>query len=91
MFYVMDYVEGRIFWDGRLPDLSSEERSGIYDSMNNALAALHRVDPAVVGPRSTPRVSRPAATAVEPRNGPSISNGMRNRRVPAPLGSARVR
>lgn len=49
MFYVMDYVEGRIFWDGRLPDLSLEERSGIYDSMNAALAALHKVDPAAVG------------------------------------------
>jgi aminoglycoside phosphotransferase (APT) family kinase protein len=48
MFYVMDYVEGRIFWDGRLPDLSLEERSGIYDSMNAALAALHKVDPAAV-------------------------------------------
>jgi aminoglycoside phosphotransferase (APT) family kinase protein len=49
MFYVMDYVEGRIFWDGRLPDLRPEERSAIYDSMNAALAALHRVDPAAVG------------------------------------------
>ncbi|MBJ6125217.1 phosphotransferase [Microvirga splendida] len=49
MFYVMDYVEGRIFWDGRLPDLSLEERSAIYDSMNAALAALHKVDPAAVG------------------------------------------
>jgi aminoglycoside phosphotransferase (APT) family kinase protein len=49
MFYVMDYVEGRIFWDGRLPDLSSEERTGIYDSMNGALVALHRVDLAAVG------------------------------------------
>jgi len=49
MFYVMDYVEGRIFWDGRLPDLSSGERGAIYDSMNGALAALHKVDPAAVG------------------------------------------
>ncbi|MEE1656064.1 phosphotransferase family protein [Microvirga sp. CF3062] len=49
MFYVMDYVEGRIFWDGRLPDLPIAERSAIYDSMNAALAALHRVDPAAVG------------------------------------------
>jgi aminoglycoside phosphotransferase (APT) family kinase protein len=49
MFYVMDCVEGRIFWDGRLPDLSSEERTAIYDSMNGALVALHRVDPAAVG------------------------------------------
>ncbi|MBF9196320.1 phosphotransferase family protein [Microvirga terrestris] len=49
MFYVMDYVEGRIFWDGKLPDLKPEERTAIYDSMNGALAALHSVDPAAVG------------------------------------------
>jgi aminoglycoside phosphotransferase (APT) family kinase protein len=49
MFYVMDYVEGRIFWDGKLPDLQIAERSAIYDSMNAALAALHKVDPAAVG------------------------------------------
>jgi aminoglycoside phosphotransferase (APT) family kinase protein len=49
MFYVMDYVDGRIFWDGKLPDLQPAERSAIYDSINAALAALHRVDPAAVG------------------------------------------
>lgn len=49
MFYVMDYVDGRIFWDGKLPDLQPAERSAIYDSMNAALAALHRIDPAAVG------------------------------------------
>jgi aminoglycoside phosphotransferase (APT) family kinase protein len=49
MFYVMDYVEGRIFWDGKLPDLSFEERAGIYGSMNAALAALHKVAPDAVG------------------------------------------
>jgi len=49
MFYVMDYVEGRIFWDGKLPDLQPAERSAIYDSMNAALAALHQVDHPAVG------------------------------------------
>ncbi|WP_230530058.1 phosphotransferase [Microvirga roseola] len=49
MFYIMDYVDGRIFWDGSLPDLAREERGAIYDSMNAALAALHRVDSAAVG------------------------------------------
>jgi aminoglycoside phosphotransferase (APT) family kinase protein len=49
MFYVMDFVEGRIFWDGKLPDLSPGERIGIYDSMNASLAALHKVNPHAVG------------------------------------------
>ena len=49
MFYVMDFVEGRIFWDGKLPDLQPNERGAIYASMNAALAALHKVDPTAVG------------------------------------------
>jgi aminoglycoside phosphotransferase (APT) family kinase protein len=45
MFYVMAYVEGRIFWDPALPDVSgNEERAAIYDAMNATLAALHDVD-----------------------------------------------
>jgi aminoglycoside phosphotransferase (APT) family kinase protein len=49
MFYVMDFVDGRIFWDGKLPDLQNNERSAIYGSMNATLAALHKVDPAAAG------------------------------------------
>jgi len=48
-FYVMDFVEGRIFWDPYLPDLPREDRGEIYDSMNAALAALHGVDYEAVG------------------------------------------
>ncbi len=29
-FYVMDYVEGRSFWDDALPELPPAERKGIY-------------------------------------------------------------
>jgi aminoglycoside phosphotransferase (APT) family kinase protein len=48
-FFIMEFVEGRIFWDGALPEVERAERGTIYDSMNAALAALHRVDPASVG------------------------------------------
>jgi aminoglycoside phosphotransferase (APT) family kinase protein len=45
MFYVMGFVEGRIFWDPALPEISSpEERGALYDAMNRVLAALHDVD-----------------------------------------------
>lgn len=44
MFYIMEYLEGRIFWDASLPELGQTERSGIYDEMNRVLAALHSVD-----------------------------------------------
>jgi aminoglycoside phosphotransferase (APT) family kinase protein len=50
MFYVMAFVEGRIFWDPAIPEVaSSAERAAIYDAMNATLAALHDVDPAAVG------------------------------------------
>ena len=48
-FYVMEFVEGRIFYDQRLPGIDSAERSRIFDAMGQAVAELHRVDPAVVG------------------------------------------
>lgn len=45
MFYVMEHVDGRIFWDPALPEAAdSAERTAIYDSMNRVLAALHDVD-----------------------------------------------
>lgn len=49
-FFVMNHVAGRIFWDPRLPEVSTrEERRAIYDDVVGALAALHRVDYAAVG------------------------------------------
>ncbi|MFW6299628.1 MAG: phosphotransferase [Oceanicaulis sp.] len=43
-FYVMDFVEGRIFWDPYLPDLDPSERAAIYDASNATLAQLHSID-----------------------------------------------
>ncbi|WP_434664983.1 phosphotransferase [Paraburkholderia sp. A3BS-1L] len=48
-FYIMEYVEGRIFWGSSLPGLSSGERGALYDEMNRVIAALHSVDPGAVG------------------------------------------
>ncbi len=49
MFYVMSFVDGRIFWDPALPDVGKEDRTAIYDEMNRALAALHSVNIDAVG------------------------------------------
>lgn len=49
IFYVMEMVEGRVFWDPRLKDQSNADRTAIYDSMNQTIAAIHSVDPAQVG------------------------------------------
>lgn len=45
MFYVMEYVEGRIFWDGAIPEAQNNQaRSVMYEQMNQVLADLHSVD-----------------------------------------------
>jgi aminoglycoside phosphotransferase (APT) family kinase protein len=50
MFYVMEYKEGRVFWDPTLPEVAdNDERTAIYDEMNRVLAALHNVDVDSVG------------------------------------------
>ncbi|MFN3201293.1 MAG: phosphotransferase [Bradymonadia bacterium] len=48
-FFVMDHVEGRIFWNVQLPDMPPEERTAIYAEMLRVLAALHSVDFEAVG------------------------------------------
>lgn len=48
-FYVMDLVEGRIFWDPALPQCTPWERASIYDAMNQVIAHLHSVDPVAAG------------------------------------------
>jgi aminoglycoside phosphotransferase (APT) family kinase protein len=49
MFYVMDYVEGRVYPDRLLPGCTPEQRNAMYDSMNDVLVKLHRVDYRAVG------------------------------------------
>lgn len=48
-FFVMDHVEGRIFWDPALPGVEPADRAAIYDEMNRVLAALHSLDPDTIG------------------------------------------
>jgi len=48
-FFIMEHLEGRIFWDPALPEIPRETRAGIYDAMNETLAALHSVDVAKSG------------------------------------------
>jgi aminoglycoside phosphotransferase (APT) family kinase protein len=48
-FYVMQFLDGRIFWEQHLPGLSPPERAAMFDSMNAVIAALHSVDYEAVG------------------------------------------
>lgn len=43
-FYMMDLVEGRNFWDCKLPEVPRAQRRPCYRSMVEVLAALHSVD-----------------------------------------------
>ena len=44
IFYVMEFLQGRIFWDADMPDCTIKERSEIYDDLNKNLAVLHNLD-----------------------------------------------
>ena len=48
-FYLMEYVDGRVFYDPTLPDAAQSERRAIFDDMNRVIAALHCIDYAAVG------------------------------------------
>jgi aminoglycoside phosphotransferase (APT) family kinase protein len=48
-FYVMDMVEGRIFWDATFPEASAEDRPAYFDAMNDTIAQLHSYDPQAIG------------------------------------------
>jgi aminoglycoside phosphotransferase (APT) family kinase protein len=43
-FFIMDFLEGRVFRDARLPGCEPAERAAIYDNLNETLARLHAVD-----------------------------------------------
>ncbi len=49
MFYVMSFVDGRVFWDGMLPALVPSERRMVYEDAVGTLARLHSLDHVAVG------------------------------------------
>jgi aminoglycoside phosphotransferase (APT) family kinase protein len=49
MFFIMEFVEGRVFWDLDLPGLERAERAAIYDNVNQTIADLHNLDYVALG------------------------------------------
>jgi aminoglycoside phosphotransferase (APT) family kinase protein len=49
LFYIMDMVEGRIFWDATLPTVPRGDRRTYFDAMNATIGALHRIDYKSIG------------------------------------------
>jgi aminoglycoside phosphotransferase (APT) family kinase protein len=48
-FFLMAFVEGRVFWEPHMPQSRPDERAAIYDAMNATIASLHGFDPAAIG------------------------------------------
>lgn len=48
-FYVMEMVEGRIFWDATFPDVTPRNRPAYFDAMNATIAQLHGIDYGAIG------------------------------------------
>ncbi|KAH7109894.1 kinase-like domain-containing protein [Dendryphion nanum] len=48
-FYIMEFLDGRIFEDPWLPDLSPAERHKIWKEATRTLGKLHRVDMSTIG------------------------------------------
>lgn len=49
MFYIMEYLDGRVIWDSTGGPYSPQERGEIWDAANDATARLHNVDFEEVG------------------------------------------
>ena len=49
MFYIMEFVDGRIFWELDLPGMAPEARGALYDDVNRTLAQLHSFDFGALG------------------------------------------
>jgi aminoglycoside phosphotransferase (APT) family kinase protein len=48
-FYVMELVEGRIFWDAAFQSEPKDQRAAYFDAMNRVIADLHSVDVEAAG------------------------------------------
>jgi aminoglycoside phosphotransferase (APT) family kinase protein len=48
-FYVMSFVDGRVFWEPQMPASNPAERAAVYDAMNETIARLHSFEPARIG------------------------------------------
>ncbi len=49
VFYLMEFVDGRVLWDPAMPDLDKQQRGAHYDEMNRVIANVHAIDVQAVG------------------------------------------
>ena len=48
-FYVMEYLDGRVFWDPALPEILAHERAAYYREIARVLGNIHRLNPNDIG------------------------------------------
>jgi len=48
-FYVMAFVDGRVFWEPQMPGSNVSDRAAVYDAMNTTIARLHGFEPSKIG------------------------------------------
>ena len=48
-FFVMDFLDGDLFWDPMIPTMTNRDRAEIYKNKNKTLAKLHSVDYKKIG------------------------------------------
>jgi aminoglycoside phosphotransferase (APT) family kinase protein len=48
-FYVMEYVEGRVYWELWLPERDPPFRAAVFEAMNDGIAKLHSIDIRAIG------------------------------------------
>ncbi len=48
-FFVMDFLDGDLFWDPMIPSMTNTDRTEIYKNKNKTLAKLHSVDYRKIG------------------------------------------
>ena len=48
-FFIMDFLDGDLFWDPMIPTMTNKDRTQIYKNKNKTLAKLHSVDYKKIG------------------------------------------
>lgn len=48
-FFIMEFKDGRTFWDSAVPEVSKDDRIKIYDQVNQVLSDLHSTDVNSIG------------------------------------------
>jgi aminoglycoside phosphotransferase (APT) family kinase protein len=48
-FYLMSFVDGRVFWEPQMPGSNPAERAAVYGAMNATIAQLHSFEPSKIG------------------------------------------